>query len=175
MSKIDISGMTDWEVDQWSSHRLILAPLLREKQFYKIVECGGGVFSTEGLADASTHLVSLESEQIWVDKLQEHLEHRSDIELVLKEPPFARWLASYDPFGLLFVDHSGDRGECVEEGMRLNIPYIVMHDFTVEEELGITIKPGYYLYTTRDIHFNPTALYTNDAEMYLKFDKGEMK
>lgn len=157
-----VSEMSEWEIDQWSSHRLILDPLLKQLRPKRIIELGAGVFSTHKLAEKCENLISIENEQVWMDTMKKELSDLDNVTLVYRQGPrLGDYIRDYCPADLLFVDFSGDRTAAVMEGMTWGIPYVVMHDFTPEDEAAITIPPGYTLFHTRGIHFNPTALYTS--------------
>jgi hypothetical protein len=66
---------------------------------------------------------------------------------------------------ILFVDHEGDRQSSVREGMRLGIPYIVLHDFQEKDLNAIVPEKGYHVLHNIGNHMNPTALYTNCTAM----------
>jgi len=163
--------MTDWEIDQWSSHRLIMDPLLNSVHIRKAVELGAGRFSTRKLSEGCDNILSLENNQDWATEMQEELKDLKNLEILCLEEDTELWqeIGVHVPFDLLFVDHSGDRRRAVEEGMRHSIPYIILHDFTTEDEFAINVEDGYQLFSTRGLHFNPTAFYTNNRIVYSAF------
>lgn len=172
---IELPPMTEWEVDQWSSHRLILAPLLERVTINNAVELGVGMFSTRSIAEGCIgNLLSLETEEPWVHHMREVLKDVENLSIVHNAGPLAPKLKNYLPIELLFIDHSGDRLECAEAGMELGIPYIVLHDFTEEDEAKVKVSEGYTLFSTRGIHFNPTALYTVDTMLAASFQSRQI-
>lgn len=161
--------MNDWEIDQWSSHRLILEPLLDNITMRTIVEMGVGRFSTPNLVKRCYNMISLENEVEWAETMARELDEYYNLWIDYQDTKdLSDRIEKYLHLAvdLLFVDHSGgpDRRQAVLKGMDCKIPYIVMHDFTEDDEAAISphVQPTYQLFSTAGKHFNPTAFYSNN-------------
>ena len=160
--------MTAWEIDQWSSHRLILEPLFKMVYIRNTLELGAGMFSTKMLAANCDNLVSIETDRDWFLEMESKLPSPKNALIYSEDTNVSKYVKntseiyhSTPMFDLLFVDGT-DRQQSVIEGMKQMIPYIVIHDFLEETKGEIGLLPSYEEFDTIGKHFNPTAIYSTN-------------
>jgi hypothetical protein len=159
--------MTEFELQQWSSHKFIFDPLFSLLEFTTILELGAGMFSTEYLASHCDRLISLETDSDWYDEMEKVLPENAQMFLHEKDQVDDYIGYYYDEYlpRLVFVDHSGDRHRATRICMSLGVPYIVVHDFSFEDMAKIGGHGRYEVVHNIGKHFNPTACYTNNKQI----------
>ena len=154
--------------DAYATHLSFLEIIFKHTgKLNNIFEYGCGYNSTPYLIKNCNKLISIEMQsEEWFEKIK--ILPSSDVRLMLGYQNYDYITKIGEKFDMVFVDgHGSTRPECINESIKLKIPYIVAHD-TEEASYGwnrVYDSTDYKQYNYKK-YKNWTTLWTTDQSFY---------
>lgn len=152
------------DFNTWGSHLYLFEKFFDVTNVKNIIEFGCGYFSTEYLSYNCDKLISIETDEKYLNEISIKCRHRKNVMFFYEYPDKLDELLVKKP-DLVFVDAKKEkRVPLAQWALDNNIEYIVLHDIEKPEVYHwdrLVIPEGYYIYDCKDVPKQTRLLTTN--------------